>query len=111
MQSVPSHFSTCTNTGDLETLRKFLLTSYRPGLNGLKRANCSEITLETSNAPFPIKTSPPSAAIKALLLSQQGKGTVSTATRPLCQAAPGQKKPTQQDRELEKSPDDVGGLL
>lgn len=55
MQSVPSHFSTCTNTGDLETLRKFLLTSYRPGLNGLKRANCSEITLETSNAPFPTK--------------------------------------------------------
>lgn len=40
MQSVPSHFSTCTNTRDLETLHKFLLTSYRQSLNGLKRANC-----------------------------------------------------------------------
>lgn len=41
MQSVPSHFPTCTNTRDLETLHKFLLTSSRQSLNGLKRANCS----------------------------------------------------------------------
>lgn len=91
MQSVPSHFSTCTNTRDLEMLHKFLLTSYRQSLNGLKRANCwgdntSPFSKETSNA-LCSETSPLWAGIKALLLSQQSshdaKGNVSTATSPV----------------------------
>lgn len=106
MQSVPSHFSTCTNTRDLETLHKFLLTSYRQSLNVWNVQTVREITRpftnETSNAPSN-KISPSSAAIKALLLSQRSRHDARELFQQppaLCQAAPWQN-PTEQDRALQ----------
>lgn len=117
MQSVPSHFSTCTNTRDLETLHKFLLTSYRQSLNGLKRANClgdntSPFTKETSSAPSN-KISPPSAAIKALLLSQQssrGKCFNSHQPRAKLHQDKNQLNRPEHFTRAQKSPD-AGGAL
>lgn len=102
MQSVPSHFSTCTNTGDLETLHKPLLTTHRQSLNGLKRANRSgdNTAIYPGDLKCSLRQNLPSlpGQIKALLLPQLHAGTVSTGTSsvPSCTGT----KPTERDRAL-----------
>lgn len=105
MQSVPSHFSTCTNTRDLETLHKFLLTSYRQSLNGLKRANSlgDNTSIYQGDLKCSLQHNLPSLG--------SDKGAAAVPAEParrkelfqqppaLCQAAPGQK-PTERDTAL-----------
>lgn len=90
MQSVPSHFSTCTNTRDLETLHKFLLTSYRQSLNGLKCANCSgdNTSIYQRDLKCSLQQNLPSlgsdkGAAAVPTEPARREGTVSTATSPL----------------------------